>query len=225
VGRRTMLSLHEILLRLTVAAALGAIIGIERVVRRRPAGVRTSLFVCLATALFTILSGEIARRLGDSSGTRIASNIVQGIGFLGAGAILRGAGGVVGMTTAATIFVEAAIGMAAGGGLFVVAGFTTGIVLFGLTVIGWAEQYFNLKCRLMVFRFTTSHADSVATEIQRLMAGLKIPMQHFRVSMSGATSIAEFEAEVSHKQQEQILAQLNRQGVITEVVPVEAQQE
>jgi len=220
-----MLSLHEILLRLTVAAALGAIIGIERVVRRRPAGVRTSLFVCLATALFTILSGEIARRLGDSSGTRIASNIVQGIGFLGAGAILRGAGGVVGMTTAATIFVEAAIGMAAGGGLFVVAGFTTGIVLFGLTVIGWAEQYFNLKCRLMVFRFTTSHADSVATEIQRLMAGLKIPMQHFRVSMSGATSIAEFEAEVSHKQQEQILAQLNRQGVITEVVPVEAQQE
>ena len=225
MGRRTMLSLHEILLRLTVAAALGAIIGIERVVRRRPAGVRTSLFVCLATALFTILSGEIARRLGDSSGTRIASNIVQGIGFLGAGAILRGAGGVVGMTTAATIFVEAAIGMAAGGGLFVVAGFTTGIVLFGLTVIGWAEQYFNLKCRLMVFRFTTSHADSVATEIQRLMAGLKIPMQHFRVSMSGATSIAEFEAEVSHKQQEQILAQLNRQGVITEVVPVEAQQE
>jgi putative Mg2+ transporter-C (MgtC) family protein len=220
-----MLSLHEILLRLTVAAALGAIIGIERVLRRRPAGVRTSLFVCLATALFTILSGEIARRLGDSSGTRIASNIVQGIGFLGAGAILRGAGGVVGMTTAATIFVEAAIGMAAGGGLFAVAGFTTGIVLFGLSAIGWAEQYFNLKCRLMMFRFTTSHGDSVATEIQRLMASLKLPMQHFRVSMAGATSIAEFEADVSHKEQEAILAQLNRQGVITEVVPVEGRQE
>jgi putative Mg2+ transporter-C (MgtC) family protein len=220
-----MLSLHEILVRLTVAAALGAIIGIERVVRRRPAGVRTSLFVCLATALFTILSGEIARRLGDSSGTRIASNIVQGIGFLGAGAILRGAGGVVGMTTAATIFVEAAIGMAAGGGLFLVAGFTTGIVLFGLTVIGWAEQYFNLKCRLMVFRFTTSQSDSVSTEVQRLVASLKIPMQHFRVSMAGDTSIVEFEAEVSHKQQEEILAQLNRKGVITEVVPVEGHRE
>src|SRR5437879_8458882 len=84
-----MLSLHEIILRLTVAAALGAVIGLERVVRRRPAGVRTSLFVCLATALFTILSNELAHRFGDSSGTRIASNIVQGIGFLGAGAILR----------------------------------------------------------------------------------------------------------------------------------------
>src|SRR5260370_24897066 len=104
MGRRPMLSLQEIFLRLAVAAALGAIIGIERVVRRRPAGIRTSLFVCLATALFTILSGEIAHRLGDTSGTRIASNILQGIGFLGAGAILRGPGGVLGVTTAATIF-------------------------------------------------------------------------------------------------------------------------
>ena len=220
-----MLSLHEIILRLTVAAALGAIIGLERVVRRRPAGVRTSLFVCLATALFTILSNELAHRFGDSSGTRIASNIVQGIGFLGAGAILRGSGGVLGMTTAATIFVEAAIGMAAGGGLYAAAGYATGLVLFGLTVIGWAEQYFNLKCRLMAFRITTSHVESVATEVQRLMAGLKIPMQHFRVSMAGTTSIAEFDANVSHKQQEEIVAQLNRQGVITEVVPVEGHQE
>jgi len=175
--------------------------------------------------LFTILSGEIAHRLGDTSGTRIASNIVQGIGFLGAGAILRGTNGVLGMTTAATIFVEAAIGMAAGGGLYAVAAFSTGIVLFGLTVIGWAERYFNLKCRLMVFRFTTSHTDSVATEVQRLMAGLKIPMEHFRVSMAGTTSIAEFQADVNHKQQEEIVGQLNRQGVITEVAPVEGHQE
>jgi putative Mg2+ transporter-C (MgtC) family protein len=220
-----MLSIHEIFLRLTIAAALGAIIGFERVLRRRPAGIRTSLFVCLATALFTILSGEIAHRLGDSSGTRIASNIVQGIGFLGAGAILRGPGGVLGMTTAATIFVEAAIGMAAGGGLYAVAGYSTGLVLFGLTVIGWAEQYFNLKCRLMVFRITTSQADSLATEIQRMMARMKIPLQHLRTSMTGATSIVEFEADVTHKQEEAILAQLHRQGVISEVVPVEGHQE
>jgi putative Mg2+ transporter-C (MgtC) family protein len=220
-----MLSLHEIILRLTVAAALGAVIGLERVVRRRPAGVRTSLFVCLATALFTILSNELAHRFGDSSGTRIASNIVQGIGFLGAGAILRGSGGVLGMTTAATIFVEAAIGMAAGGGMYAVASYSTALVLFGLTVIGWAEQYFNLKCRLMAFRITASQAESVATEVQRLIVGKKIPIQHFRVSMAGTTSIVEFEADVSHKQQEEILAQLNRQGVITEVVPVEGHQE
>jgi putative Mg2+ transporter-C (MgtC) family protein len=220
-----MLSLHEILVRLTFAAAMGAVIGIERVVRKRPAGVRTSLFVCVATALFTILSNELAHRFGDTSGTRIASNIVQGIGFLGAGAILRGPGGVLGMTTAATIFVEAAIGMAAGGGMYAVAGYSTGLVLFGLTVIGWAERFFNLKCRLMVFRFTTSHADSVSTEIQRLMASLKIPMQHLRVSMAGTASIVEFEADVSHKQEEKILAQLHREGVTAEVTPLEGHQE
>src|SRR2546421_6320836 len=188
-----MLSVHEIFLRLTVAAVLGAVIGIERDLNRRPAGVRTSLFVCLATALFTILSGEIGHRFGDTGSTRIAANIVEGIGFLGAGAILREAGGVVGMTTAATVFVEAAIGMAAGGGLYAVAVYATGLALFGLVCIGWAARRFHLKCRNMVFRITTSHAESVATEIQRLMAGMKTPMQHFRVSMAGGDSIVGIE--------------------------------
>ena len=220
-----MLPAQQIFVRLTVAAFLGAVIGLERDLRRRPAGVRTSLFVCLATALFTILSNEIAHAFGDTGSTRIASNIVQGIGFLGAGAILRETGGVVGMTTAATIFVEAAIGMAAGGGFYLVAAYATGLVLFGLICIGWATRRFNLKCRIMVFRVTTSHAESVATEVQRMMAGLKIPLQHFRVSMAGANSVVEFESDVSHSQQETIVTQLNRQGVITEVIPLEGHHE
>ena len=220
-----MPSIGEVFLRLTVAAALGAIIGIERDLRRRPAGMRTSLFVCLATALFTILSGEIARLLGDTGSTRIASNIVQGIGFLGAGAILREAGGRVGMTTAATIFVEAAIGMAAGGGLFAVATYSTALVLFGLVCLGWVAQRFDLKSRPMVFRFTTSHAENVATEVQQLMAQMKVPMQRFRVSMTGGNSIVEFESVVSHSQQQGIVAQLSRQGVITEITSVEGSRE
>jgi putative Mg2+ transporter-C (MgtC) family protein len=215
-----MLSLQEIFLRLTLAAALGAVIGIERDVRRRPAGIRTSLFVCMATALFSILSGEIARRFGDTGSTRIASNIVQGIGFLGAGAILRETGSVVGLTTAATIFVEAAIGMAAGGGLYAVAAYATGLVLFGLICVGWLAERFDVKRRDFVFRITTSHADSVATEVQRMVAALKIPLRQFRVSMAGANSIVEFESDVSRSQQEAIVNQLNRQGVITEVIPV-----
>jgi putative Mg2+ transporter-C (MgtC) family protein len=220
-----MVPLHEILLRLTLAAALGALIGIERDLHRRPAGIRTSLFVCLATALFTILSGEIAHRFGDTGSTRIASNIVQGIGFLGAGAILREAGGVVGLTTAATIFAEAAIGMAAGGGLYAVAAYATGLVIFGLVVVGWCAERLNLKRRVLVFRVTTSQAESVATEVQRLISELKIAMRHFRVSMLGANSIVEFEVDVSHKQRESILTQLNRPGIMTEVVPLEGHHE
>src|SRR6516225_12410306 len=98
-----MLSFHEILIRLLFAAFLGACIGVERDFHRRPAGVRTSMFVCMATALFTIVSVQVSRMYGDTSPTRIASNIVQGIGFLGAGAILKDNAGLVGMTTAATI--------------------------------------------------------------------------------------------------------------------------
>jgi putative Mg2+ transporter-C (MgtC) family protein len=216
-----MLSFQQMFVRLIFAAGLGAAIGVERELRRRPAGIRTSMFVCMATALFTILSGQIAHLWGDSSTTRIASNIVQGIGFLGAGAIIKDSAGLVGMTTAATIFVEAAIGMAVGGGLYGLAGSATVIVLFGLVVLGWCSERLNLKARQLLFRFTTSHAENVAGEVQRLLSGMKILVQHFRVSMAGANSIVEFEAIVSHKQQVEIVAQLSRQGVITEVIPVE----
>jgi len=214
-----MLPLQEILLRLTVAAALGAVIGAERDWRRRPAGIRTSLFVCLATALFTILSGEIAHTFGDTSGTRIASNIVQGIGFLGAGAILREAGGLVGMTTAATIFVEAAIGMAVGGGLYAVAVYSTGLVLFGLIVVGWLADRINLKRSVMLFRVTTSPEANVTSEVQQLLADMKVAIRHFRSSMAGVSSTVEFEAEVSYNQRDKIVSQLNRQGIVTEVIP------
>ena len=105
-----MLPLETIIYRLLWAALLGAAIGMERLIRRRPAGIRTGVCVSVGAALFTILSVEIARTTGDSGTTRIASNIVQGIGFLGAGVILRERGSVTGLTTAATIFVVAASG-------------------------------------------------------------------------------------------------------------------
>ena len=97
--------------------------------------------------------------------------------------------------------------------------YATGIVLFGLVVIGWCADRFNLKRRIMMFRITTSHADNVATEVQQLLAGMKVGMRHFRTSILGIDSIVEFEAEVSHSQQEKIVAQVNRSGIVTEVIP------
>lgn len=220
-----MPSFQQILFRLLFAAAMGALIGLERDLRRRPAGIRTSMFVCMAAALFTIVSHHLAVLWGDSGTTRIASNIVQGVGFLGAGAILKDNAGLVGMTTAATIFVEAAIGMAAGGGLYAVAGSATGIVLFALVVVGWAIQKLSLKSRAILFRFTTSHAENVAAEVQRLLSGMRVTMRQFRVSMTGANSVVEFEAEVSHRQELEIVTQLNRQGVILELLPTNGRHE
>jgi putative Mg2+ transporter-C (MgtC) family protein len=205
------------------AALLGSIIGIERSVRRRPAGMRTSVCVTIASALFTILSVEIARATGDTSTTRIASNIVQGIGFLGAGVILRERGSVVGLTTAAAIFAEAAIGMAAGGGLYVVSGTAALLVIFVLVVLIYVENLFNLKPRYMLFRISTTRAEDLVPDVHRIFSELDIVLDNFQVSMAGTNHLIQFDADVSHRQQESVFASIVRPGVTCEMLPVERQ--
>ena len=107
----------HILLRLTVAAALGGAIGLERELRERQAGLRTHLVVCVGSALFTLVSAY-AFTSPRVDPTRIAAQIVSGIGFLGAGAIIRQGLSVRGLTTAATLWLVAAIGMASGAGYY-----------------------------------------------------------------------------------------------------------
>jgi putative Mg2+ transporter-C (MgtC) family protein len=220
-----MFPLHEFVVRLALAAALGAVIGVERDLHRRPAGVRTSAFVCFGSALFTMLSFELAHRYGDTSSTRIVSNLIPGIGFLGAGAILREAGGVVGLTTAATIFVEAAIGMAAGGGLYAVAGYSTGLVLFALVVLGLITRRTGLKPRLLAVRVATSQTESIFGEVQELVRRLKITVERLRISMEGAKSVVEFQGDIKPDEERQILQQFNRPGTVVEIIPLQGQLE
>src|ERR687887_833691 len=133
------LNWDEALLRLALAAALGGAIGFERELRDREAGLRTHMLVCLGSALFTIVSAYGFRGFltsGDqvirADPTRIAAQIVVGIGFLGAGAIIRHGLSVRGLTTAATLWVAAAIGIAAGAGYYSGAVIATLVTLFAL---------------------------------------------------------------------------------------------
>src|SRR3982751_1773038 len=130
----------DLLLRLFLAAVLGAAIGAERELRQKAAGLRTNILIALGSAVFTIVSLELAQVGGTPD--RIAAQIVTGIGFLGAGSILRSGRSVHGMTTAATIWVNAAIGMAAGAGEFAMASLATLITLLVLAVLGPVEEYF-----------------------------------------------------------------------------------
>src|SRR5690348_4493521 len=133
----------ELTLRLLLAAGLGAAIGIEREIRRKPAGLRTNILIALGAALFTVISLEFAHTGGSSD--RIAAQLVTGIGFLGGGAILRSGTSVHGMTTAATIWVNAAIGMAAGAGQFAMASLATLVTLVVLALLGPLEAYFERR--------------------------------------------------------------------------------
>lgn len=218
-----MLPLSTVIARLAWAALLGAIIGFERSIRRRPSGMRTGVCVSLGAALFTIVSIEIARRTGDASTTRIASNIVQGIGFLGAGVILRERGSVTGLTTAATIFAVAAMGMAAGGGLYAVSGIACALVLFALVFLFYVEDWLNLKPRYMLFRISVDRAENMVTDVHRIFSELKVGIDNFQVSLSGGKNLIQFDAEVSTHQQEKILKALCKPGMSCEMVPVERQ--
>lgn len=127
----TSLSSDHVALRLLVAAVLGGAIGLERELRERGAGLRTHTVVCIGSALFTLVSayGFTGSRTDP---TRIAAQIVSGIGFLGAGAIIRQGLSVRGLTTAATLWLVAAIGMAAGAGWYSAAAIATGGALLTL---------------------------------------------------------------------------------------------
>ena len=140
----------DALSRLLLACFLGGAIGLEREAKRRAAGVRTNLLICMGCAFFTLLSAVLAGEGSPNKG-QVASNIVQGIGFLGAGLIIHTRSRVSGMTSAASVFVVASIGMACGAGLFAAATIATVIVLVALELVGFLEQRVNLKIYPLVY--------------------------------------------------------------------------
>jgi putative Mg2+ transporter-C (MgtC) family protein len=129
--------LTEDITKLLFAVVIGGIIGAEREIRSRAAGFRTIILICVGSTLFTIISLKIG---GVANPDRIASNIITGIGFIGAGVIFHGASRISGITTAATIWIAAALGMSIGGGHFLLAGYTAAMVV----VVLWGFSKLDL---------------------------------------------------------------------------------
>ena len=136
--------------RLLVACVLGAAVGLEREFNRKAAGVRTNLLICMGAAFFTLLSAVLAGDANPDKG-RVASNIVQGVGFLGAGLILHTLSRVSGLTSAASIWVVASVGMACGAGLYAAAIVATIIVILALELVGLLERRANLKIYPLIY--------------------------------------------------------------------------
>jgi putative Mg2+ transporter-C (MgtC) family protein len=167
-----MLIAGDVAKRLGLASLLGAVIGLEREYHRKPSGLRTNLLICLGCAFFTLLSAVLAGGANPDKG-RVASNIVQGIGFLGAGLILHDRNRVRGLTSAASVFVVASIGMACGAGLYVPATLAAGIALVVLELVGYLETNLNLKSISMMYEARGKDETLLVQAILRAMDGVE----------------------------------------------------
>lgn len=178
----------EMLTRISVAAGLGALIGLERDVHGRNAGLRTHLLVSMGSALFMVMSELVslkAREAGadltpvNADPGRIAAQVVTGIGFIGAGAILKSGLSVRGLTTAATLWIVASIGMAAGTGSFAIASITTFLTIVSLVLL----NYFELLYKKDSYRRVVIEMNGFVSvnEIKKYVAHKSIDVKSFQI--------------------------------------------
>jgi putative Mg2+ transporter-C (MgtC) family protein len=211
------------MIRLVLAAILGGIIGLERELKHRPAGLRTNMFICFGAALFTILSDLLAvEHLGDH--TRISAQIIPGIGFIGAGSILHTRGLTTGLTTASTLFVVASVGMATGGGLYMTALFATGVILIALFSLGHLELTFNLKTLLTSYEVTGAGVDEITQEVNRILEREHRMMQNVVSGSTGQHVRVQFDVAGCNRDQKDLLRELKASAVLgsaTSLGPVE----
>jgi putative Mg2+ transporter-C (MgtC) family protein len=174
-----MLISFDILLKLALSILVGGIIGAEREYQNKSAGLRTMILISLGSAIFTLISVQIS---GTLSPDRIASNIVTGIGFVGAGVIFKSDTGVAGITTAATIWVTASLGMAIGAGCAWIAFAGCILLLPILYTFTYIERWMDKLNRLHVYKIVCTYEKDIAARYEQLFQahGLKCSNGLFR---------------------------------------------
>ena len=193
--------------RLLLAALLGGVVGFERELRHKPAGLRTNMLISLGAALFTVISYQMAATVGGDH-TRIAAQIIPGIGFIGAGVVIRERGAILGITSAATIFVIASVGMACGAGMPVTAVFTTLLLLSALVVLGLAEDRLGFHTRLMTFRVTAPETPNMIQRVHQVVGELGIETRSWESRRTEEGLVVEFNAEVTNPQERELAQRL-----------------
>jgi putative Mg2+ transporter-C (MgtC) family protein len=203
--------------RLLVACALGGLVGLEREVQHKAAGLRTNMLICMGSALFTLLSGVIA---GDGSANRgqIASNIVQGIGFLGAGLILHNRSRISGLTSAAGAWVIASIGMACGAGLYAPAVAAALLMIFALEVVGFLEHRVSLKGYSLVYEARGSDQTQMLQSILDAMDKAGQRLFGVESDQIGGLQRVSFTLSANKKKHEQLHAQLLNEAAIDQLL-------
>jgi len=203
--------------RLIVASMLGGAIGLEREWRHKASGLRTNMLMCLACALFTVMSIVLAGSLTPNK-SQIASNIVQGVGFLGAGLILHTRSQVLGLTSAATVFTVAGIGMACGAGLYMEAIAATLIVLVSLQLIGFMESKLPWKQSVLLYEVRGQDKTIMFAAILEVLDRYRVRMSVVERDSFGAIERVTFSVTAKRQKHDALLADLKKCDLTDQVV-------
>lgn len=220
----TTVSPETALLRLLLSFLLGGIIGFERQMRRREAGIRTFTLICLGSTVAMLVSiwiPQIYPNFLNGDPGRIAAQVLSGIGFLGAGAIIQGHGSVHGLTTAACIWVVAVIGLAVGAGMFVPAIFTTLITLFVLLSVERLEQRVFLNSG--VNKILSIHCNTASPDLailRQILEQKNLYIVRTSVSCNYSDDTSEISYKVSLKVSSSytgLFEELRKTGIVTQI--------
>jgi putative Mg2+ transporter-C (MgtC) family protein len=155
----------QIFLPLGLAFGCGFVLGLERELAHKPAGLRTQVLICLGATIF-VVGGQ----LYGHEPARISANVITGLGFLGAGVIIKHQGSIRGMTTAALIWINGSLGLAIGLNQYVLAGSGTLLVLIALRALGALEKRMRSKCQIVHYTIRTRESEEVMTTIHEALA-------------------------------------------------------
>jgi putative Mg2+ transporter-C (MgtC) family protein len=203
-----MVVLNGAIGRLLLAALLGALVGLERELKRNSAGVRTNLLICMGAAFFTLLSPVLAGDIGTNKG-QVASNIVQGIGFLGAGLILHNRNRVSGLASAASIWVVASIGMACGAGLYAAAAVGAFIVICALAIVGLIERNASIKSYPVTYEVRGHNQPQMLKSVLDAMDHVSQRFTDIQTDVIGELQRVSFSLATTKRQHERLRAELD----------------
>jgi putative Mg2+ transporter-C (MgtC) family protein len=210
--------------RLLMACAMGGVIGMEREWRHKASGLRTNMLICMGAALFTMMS-EVLAGDGNPNKGQVASNIVQGIGFLGAGLVLHTRNRVLGLTSAATVWVVAAVGMTCGAGLYAEAAIATLIVYFALRFIGVLESRSGWKRFPLLYEVRGRDQETMFAAVLAVLDREHLRLNIVERDKVGALERVTFTLSASSARHKELLTELTASNATDKVVAFRDEEE
>lgn len=209
------MNIIEITLKLLLAVALGGLVGLERETSQKPAGFRTNILICVGSAMMMILSGLVLGAEGTDL-TRIAAGVITGIGFIGAGTIIQARGSIVGLTTAATLWAMAGLGLVIGAGYYLVAVIFTAIIILTLVIFRYIEDYF-LKGSSYLYQLTAKYSKDLLVNIKKLAFHDGFKFEQISLKKEGNFAIVTLSFQTTEEKEQKFNAGLLNLSEVIEI--------